>query len=191
MCLFVCNLVCVFLGVFPWCGGLTEHQVPHYFFIFILVINMAFLIIEARRYQIFLATRARVRMLESGFFCHSVMHHVPIVHPDDDPDVARLTANAIKSVQTKPMVDWEAQLKTALLTPVNKKVKWSAVYVRLHRTYAHLFFAIYVGWIVKLASRSEGFSDTIFWSTTAFLFFVVSLIVLLRPRHDDPEMEFT
>ncbi|EDQ91680.1 uncharacterized protein MONBRDRAFT_5598 [Monosiga brevicollis MX1] len=45
--------------------AMGDDSVPHYFFAFILFINTAFLLIEARRYQIFLASRARVRILES------------------------------------------------------------------------------------------------------------------------------
>eukprot|EP00045_Choanoeca_perplexa_P011895 m.127738 g.127738 ORF g.127738 m.127738 type:complete len:95 (+) comp15806_c0_seq20:338-622(+) len=53
--------------------AIGNEDVPHYFFAYIVLINLAFCVIETRHYQFFLASRARVRIMESGFFANTVL----------------------------------------------------------------------------------------------------------------------
>ncbi len=52
--------------------SLGQTAVPHYFFAFIVFMNLIFMVTEARHFAVFLIHRKRVRLLERGFYCVEV-----------------------------------------------------------------------------------------------------------------------
>ena len=158
-----------------------EPAVPHYFFAFVALANLAFLMIEARRYVIFLSSRARVRILEAGYYAATVLEDV---EPEDSelsmlPSLLHRKPKHMGSVEV--MDNWEAEIKRALLTPTRKHLSWPAFYVRLERNYVFLLFATYLGWIFKLATLDGGFRWEVFGSVTGVLLFLVAVIYANRP----------
>eukprot|EP00049_Salpingoeca_infusionum_P011902 m.210359 g.210359 ORF g.210359 m.210359 type:complete len:119 (+) comp15050_c0_seq15:749-1105(+) len=52
--------------------ALSTQQVPHTFFILIALMSLMFLLVESRRFNLFSAFKARVRLLETGFYAGTV-----------------------------------------------------------------------------------------------------------------------
>lgn len=84
--------------------ALGNARVPHSFFFFILAMDAFFLLIEARRWSLFSYSRARVLMLERGFYGRALLGEVdtdPAATPDPGHDATT----------------WKHGLKVLLLAP--------------------------------------------------------------------------
>jgi uncharacterized membrane protein len=106
--------------------SLATATIPHEAFLFLMVINVFFLVLEARRFKAYEAARYRVLLLEHYFY----------------PEV--LTGPEEGS-------DWRRVLVQALRTPYYPRVgNLGALGWRLRRNYVWIYLAILLTWIAKL-----------------------------------------
>ena len=106
-------------------------EVPHVIFFFNICIVGIMLWIEARRYRIYDAFRARVRMLEAHFLVPMVSQNNRMLHGE-----------------------WEKLVCEDLLLPSFKLSMLESVGRRLKRNYVFLFGIILVAWITKIFLHS-------------------------------------
>jgi len=106
-------------------------DVPHVIFFFNVCIVGIMLWIEARRYRIYDAFRARVRMLEAHFLVPVVSQNTRMLHGE-----------------------WEKLVCEDLLLPSYKLSMLEAVGRRLKRNYVFIFGIILVAWITKIFLHS-------------------------------------
>jgi uncharacterized membrane protein len=99
---------------------------PHFILLLIMVLVLAFLNIEARRYRYYVLWYRRSRLLETNFFASMIA-----------PPYA-------------PSPDWSAQLEETLLNPNLSVAWWEAVGHRFRRNYLWLITFVLLSWIVKL-----------------------------------------
>ncbi|TMT85793.1 DUF2270 domain-containing protein [Haloterrigena sp. H1] len=97
-----------------------------------------FLLFDVRRYRIYDASRARVRLLEENLFANAL----------DPSDV--------------PLEAWRAELGEDLRTPTFKVSYWEAISRRLRRIYYHLYLLLGVAWLfrITLYTPKESWSQT-------------------------------
>src|SRR5207249_9849232 len=100
--------------------------IPHAAFLFLMLINVFFLIVEARRFRVYEAARYRVLLLERYFY--------PEVLGDGSPR------------------DWRRALIEALRTPYSYPPvgMLGAAGWRLRRNYLWIYAAVLLTWIAKL-----------------------------------------
>lgn len=110
--------------------ALGQERAPHFVFLLAIFMDLIFLWMEIRRFRFYELIRARVRLLELGFY-------------------------AIVLGQT-PREGWEDALWKSLESPQSPINRLQAASVRLRRNYLWLFIAVYLGWIVKLSFGHEG-----------------------------------
>jgi uncharacterized membrane protein len=99
---------------------------PHFILLLVLVLLLAFLNIEARRYRYYVLWYRRSRLLETNFFA-------PMMSPP-----------------YAPSPDWSAQLEQTLLNPHLSVAWWESVGHRFRRNYLWLITFVLLSWIVKL-----------------------------------------
>jgi uncharacterized membrane protein len=106
--------------------SLGNPSIPHAAFIFLMFINLFFLFVEARRFQVYEAARYRVLLLEHYFYPEVL----------GEPDGS----------------DWRRALLEALRTPYSypRVGMLGAVGWRLRRNYLWIYAAVLLAWIGKL-----------------------------------------
>jgi hypothetical protein len=154
--------------------SLNNPKIPSRFFFLMAYMNLTFLVIESRRYNLFALSRNRVLMLERGFYGRSLLsdvHHDFMATPRRD--------------LWPPSSNWKICLKTLLLAPLqhSEQLTWGAVYIRLTRNYGYLFLACYIGWCFKLSllDSAQGFPWTTFAVVSGACVAIVTLIYIVRP----------
>jgi uncharacterized membrane protein len=117
--------------------SLGNPTIPHAAFLFLMFINVFFLIVEARRFRVYEAARYRVLLLEHYFY--------PEVLGDGSPR------------------DWRRALIEALRTPYSYPPvgMLGAVGWRLRRNYLWIYAAVLLTWIAKLEIAGGGAADLI------------------------------
>lgn len=106
--------------------SLGNPQIPHAAFLFLMLLNVFFLLVEARRFRVYEAARFRVLLMERYFY----------------PEVLGETVRG----------SWRAQLLEALRTPYSypQVGMLGALGWRLRRNYLWIYGAVLVVWITKL-----------------------------------------
>ncbi|MBV9544651.1 MAG: DUF2270 domain-containing protein [Chloroflexi bacterium] len=101
-------------------------QIPHAAFLFLMLVIVFFLVVEARRFRVYEAARFRVLLLERYFY----------------PAVLGQAVHA----------DWQEHLIEALRTPFSYPAvgMLGALGWRLRRTYLWIYAAVIVTWITKI-----------------------------------------
>ena len=99
---------------------------PHFLLLLVLILLLAFLNIEARRYRYYELWYRRSRLLETDFFA------------------------AMVSPPYAPSSDWSARLENALLNPSLRMAWWEAIGSRFKRNYLWLISLILISWVIKL-----------------------------------------
>src|ERR687888_73065 len=113
--------------------SLGNPTIPHAAFLFVMLINLFFLGVEARRFKVYEAARYRVLLLEHYFY--------PEVLDDASPR------------------DWRRALIEALRTPYSYPPVglMGAVGWRLRRNYLWIYFAVLLTWVAKLEISGASF----------------------------------
>jgi uncharacterized membrane protein len=117
--------------------SLGNPAIPHEAFLFLMLINVFFLTVEARRFRVYEAARYRVLLLEHYFY--------PEVMGEDSPR------------------DWRRALIEALRTPYSFPPVGvlGAVGWRLRRNYLWIYMAVLLTWIAKMEIAGGGSTDLI------------------------------
>ena len=117
--------------------SLGSPTIPHEAFLFLMLINVFFLTVEARRFRVYEAARYRVLLLEHYFY--------PEVLGESSPR------------------EWRRALLEALRTPYSYPPVGAlgAVGWRLRRNYLWIYFAVLVTWIAKLELATGPSADLI------------------------------
>src|SRR5438445_8033993 len=117
--------------------SLGNPAIPHAAFLFLMLINVFFLTVEARRFRVYEAARYRVLLLEHYFY--------PEVLGEGSPR------------------DWRRALIEALRTPYSFPPVGvlGAVGWRLRRNYLWIYMAVLLTWIAKLEIAGGGEADLI------------------------------
>lgn len=103
---------------------LGSADAPHYVLGLAVLLDMAFVHLEARRFQRFASARRRVRLLERGFYCE-------LLGGTEIPD-------------------WQRELHEHMKAPP-KEISWGrAMAFRLRRNYLWVFAALGVAWVLAL-----------------------------------------
>lgn len=112
-------------------------QIPHTAFIFLMLVNVFFLLVEGRRFQFYEASRFRVLLLEHYFY----------------PEVLGQTVAR----------DWRRALIEALQTPFSypSVAMLGALGWRLRRNYLWIYLAVLAIWVAKLQIGSAANADLI------------------------------
>lgn len=146
--------------------GLGGRDTPHLLFAVAVILNLAFLAMEARRFRGFELIRQRVRLLETGFF-----------------------APALGSA---PNPDWQRQMADSLTTPTPPVSYLQATSVRLRRNFLPLILLDYAAWLFKL-QRGRGIPDeaAAFGQSGPLVLAIAGVLlaalVALALRHASPE----
>src|SRR5438105_4252454 len=106
--------------------SLGNAQIPHAAFLFLMFVNLFFLIVEARRFRVYEAARFRVLLLERYFY--------PEVLGDPSPHAWR-----------RPLID---SLRTPYSYPTVGQL--GALGWRLRRNYLCIYLAVLATWVGKL-----------------------------------------
>ncbi|MBN1262141.1 MAG: DUF2270 domain-containing protein [Anaerolineae bacterium] len=101
-------------------------QNPHFVMLLVLVLVLAFMSMEARRYSYYSLWYHRVRLMETEFFAKM------LVPP------------------FTPAPDWADALNETLSTPTFPVSRWSALAIRYRRNYIWLLTLIVCSWSIKL-----------------------------------------
>ncbi|MEA3309622.1 MAG: DUF2270 domain-containing protein [Chloroflexota bacterium] len=101
-------------------------QNPHFILLLVLILLLAFLNIEARRYRYYELWYRRSRLLETNYFA------------------------AMMSPPYSPSEDWNSQLEEDLLYPAFHTSWWEAIAHRFRRNYLWIITLLISSWIIKL-----------------------------------------
>jgi uncharacterized membrane protein len=117
--------------------SLGNPLIPHEAFLFLMVINVFFLTVEARRFRVYEAARYRVLLLEHYFY--------PEVMGESSPR------------------DWRRALIEALRTPYSFPPVGvlGAIGWRLRRNYLWIYAAVLLTWIAKMEIAGGGSTNLI------------------------------
>jgi len=117
--------------------SLGNPTIPHEAFIFLMFVNVFFLVVEARRFRVYEAARYRVLLMERYFY----------------PEV-------LGEVSTR---EWRPALIEALRTPYSYPPvgMLAAAGWRLRRNYVWIYAAVLLTWIAKLEIAGGGAADLI------------------------------
>ena len=107
-------------------------EMPHLIFFFNLVIVLAMLWMEARRYRFYDAFRSRVRLLEAHFMISMI-------------------SQSEKHLEGR----WREELCENLLIPTFKITRGEALGRRLKRNYAFIIAIILIAWTVKIFMHAK------------------------------------
>jgi uncharacterized membrane protein len=105
---------------------------PHLIFFFNLIIVLAMLWMEGRRYRFYDAYRSRVRILEAHFLI-----------------------SLISQTEAPLEGEWRKNLCEDLLIPTFKITRWEALGRRLKRNYAFILAVILIAWTVKIFMHAK------------------------------------
>jgi len=136
--------------------SLGSKDTPHFFFAFVLMLQLFFCFVEARRHAYYVLVRRRCRQLERGMYAHILAPDLPAM-------------NCRRALRDSYMPDMN-------LLPFRKSFTQ-----RLKRIYAFLAVATYLGWTFKLMTLLdiEGFPWTVFGPVTAVMLIFVAWIYFL------------
>jgi uncharacterized membrane protein len=117
--------------------SLGNPAIPHEAFLFLMLINVFFLMVEARRFTVYEAARYRVLLLEHYFY--------PELLGESSPR------------------DWRRALLEALRTPYSypRVGTLGAVGWRLRRNYLWIYAAVLLTWVAKLEIAGGSTTDLI------------------------------
>lgn len=117
--------------------SLGNPTIPHEAFIFLMFVNVFFLVVEARRFRVYEASRYRVLLMERYFY----------------PEV-------LGEGSTR---DWRPALIEALRTPYSYPPvgMLAAAGWRLRRNYLWIYAAVLLTWVAKLEIVGGGYADLI------------------------------
>jgi uncharacterized membrane protein len=117
--------------------SLGNPTIPHEAFIFLMFVNVFFLVVEARRFRVYEAARYRVLLMERYFY----------------PEV-------LGEGSTR---DWRPALIESLRTPYSYPPigMLAAAGWRLRRNYLWIYAAVLLTWIAKLEIANGGFADLV------------------------------
>ena len=101
-------------------------QNPHFILLLVLILLLAFLNIEARRYRYYELWYRRSRLLENNYFA------------------------AMMAPPYSPSADWDTQLEEDLRHPTFRTSWWEAVAHRFRRNYLWMITLLITSWIIKL-----------------------------------------
>jgi len=110
--------------------SLGSKDTPHFFFAFVLVLQLFFCFVEARRHAYYVLLRRRCRLLERGMYAH-------ILAPD------------------LPAKNWRRALRDSYMPDMKLLPFRKSFTQRLKRIYAFLAVATYLGWTFKLMTLSD------------------------------------
>lgn len=99
---------------------------PHFVFLFVLMLVLTFLMIEARRYRYYVLWAYRVHLMETDFLA-------PIFTPP-----------------FRPSADWASRVSQTLTDPMFPVDLWEAVGRRFRRNYFWLISLLIFSWAIKL-----------------------------------------
>ena len=102
-------------------------QNPHFVLLLVLLLQLTFLYIEARRYRYYVLWAYRVHLMETDFFA------AMLVPP------------------FRPSSDWAGHLAESLLHPTFPITWWEAVGRRFRRNYVWLITLLLLSWSIKLS----------------------------------------
>ncbi|MDR8392389.1 DUF2270 domain-containing protein [Aliifodinibius sp. S!AR15-10] len=119
----------------------SSHSRPHYLILVGIVMIFIFLVIEARRYQIYDVWRSRVRLLEENIF-----------------------ANALHPIGTEQK-PWRRLLSEDLRNPRIKMSLFESLVRRLQRIYFSLLTILLTAWVLRITVFAE--SGTSFFENAA------------------------
>jgi uncharacterized membrane protein len=150
--------------------SLGNPTIPHAAFLFLMLINVFFLTVEARRFRVYEAARYRVLLLEHYFY--------PEVMGDGSPR------------------DWRRALIEALRTPYSFPPVGvlGAIGWRLRRNYLWIYAAVLLTWIAKMEIVGGGSTDLIagaaigripgevVWAVVVIGYVAITAIALLAQR---------
>jgi uncharacterized membrane protein len=100
---------------------------PHFILLLVLLLMLAFLVIEARRYSYYVLWYHRVRLMETDFFATMI---TPPYHPPDD---------------------WGEALAQTLEEPSFLIPIWRGIANRYRRNYIWMITLVIVSWLLKLS----------------------------------------
>ncbi len=109
----------------------SSHSRPHYLILIGIIMIFNFLVIEARRYQIYDVWRSRVRLLEENIFANAL-------HPT--------------GTEQKP---WRRLLSEDLRNPRIKMSLFESLVRRLQRIYFSLLTVLLVAWVLRITVFAE------------------------------------
>jgi len=117
--------------------SIGNQQIPHGAFLFLMLVNLFFLVVEARRFKAYEAARYRVLVLEHYFY----------------PEV----------MGVKVPRDWRKALIESLQAPFSypSVATIGAIGWRLRRNYLWIYLAVLVTWIAKMEISSPARVDLI------------------------------
>jgi uncharacterized membrane protein len=150
--------------------SLGNPTIPHEAFLFLMFINIFFLMVEARRFRVYEAARYRVLLLEHYFY--------PEVMGDGSPR------------------DWRPALIEALRAPYSYPPVGTlgAVGWRLRRNYLWIYAAVLLTWVAKLeivggpsadviaGATVGGIPGTLVWAVVILMYTVLVCVGLLAQR---------
>jgi uncharacterized membrane protein len=108
---------------------------PHFVLLLVLILMLAFLVIEARRYSYYVLWYHRVRLMETDFFATMI---TPPYRPPDD---------------------WGEALVQTLEEPSFLIPIWRGVGIRYRRNYVWLVTLVIVSWVLKLSIHPSPISS--------------------------------
>ena len=150
---------------------------PHYILLLGLAALTAFLVIEARRFRGYDLWRGRVRTLQKNVFAYGLDPSVGIEEPN-----------------------WRVELSRDLRVPTIKISAEEAIAHRLRRVYLLLFTITLSAWVVRVtafvaepwpASTAIGTIPGVVVTAVVALFYLVAVVVAVRPREWHAEDELT
>ena len=108
--------------------SLGNKDTPNYFFAFILVLQLFFCGVEARRHAYYSLVRHRCRLMERGMYAWVL-----------DP--------------TLPAVNWRRPLRESYMSHASMPPIRRSFMQRLKRIYVYMILTTYLGWTFKLATE--------------------------------------
>ena len=117
--------------------SMGNNLIPHAAFLFLMFVDLFFLVVEARRFRVYEAARFRVLLLERYFY-------------------PELLGEAVRPDWTRPLLD-------ALRTPYSypQVGLLGAVGWRLRRNYLWIYVAVLLTWVAKLQIGGAPEADVI------------------------------
>jgi uncharacterized membrane protein len=144
--------------------------IPPGAFLFLMLVNVFFLLVEARRFQVYEAARYRVLLLEHYFYPEALGQAVA-------QDWRRALIEALQTPFSYPSVDMLGALG------------W-----RLRRNYLWIYLAVLLTWVAKIQIGSGGNADVIHdaalgpvpgalvWGVVAIFYVVITAVGVLAKR---------
>jgi uncharacterized membrane protein len=144
--------------------ALGSNVIPQYFFFFILMLQLIFCVLEARRYMYYCLVRHRCRLMERGMFAH-------ILAPE------------------LPAATWRERLRLSYTNDAELMNLSTCMLMRMQRTYIYIFLATFLGWTFKLIvlmPTTGGFPFEYYMPITGvFLIFAILVLFVFKTSRLD------